>query len=38
MHRLDQYNANKAAPAMAARSWIQKGGCYCSESNRRLKG
>ena len=35
---LDQYNANKAAKANAGLKWIQKGGGYYSECNKRLKG
>ena len=32
---LDQYNANKANGGL---NWIQKGGGYYSECNKRLKG
>ena len=35
---LDQYNANKASNANGGMNWIQKGGGYYSECNRRLKG
>jgi hypothetical protein len=35
---LDQYNANKAANANGELKWIQKGGGYYSECNKRLKG
>jgi len=35
---VDQYNANKAANANAGLKWIQKGGGYYSECNKRLKG
>ncbi|MFC0283904.1 hypothetical protein ACFFJB_09855 [Camelimonas abortus] len=35
---LDQYNANKATNANGGMKWIQKGGGYYSECNRRLKG
>jgi hypothetical protein len=35
---LDQYNANKAANANGGLNWIQKGGGYYSECNKRLKG
>jgi len=35
---LDQYNANKAANGNAGLKWIQKGGGYYSECNKRLKG
>ena len=34
----DQYNANKAANANGGLNWIQKGGGYYSECNKRLKG
>jgi hypothetical protein len=34
---LDQYRANKASNANAGLRWIQKGGGYYSECNRRLK-
>jgi len=35
---VDQYNANKATNANAGLRWIQKGGGYYSECNKRLKG
>jgi hypothetical protein len=35
---LDQYNANKATNGNAGMKWIQKGGGYYSECNKRLKG
>jgi hypothetical protein len=35
---LDQYNANKTANANGGLKWIQKGGGYYSECNKRLKG
>jgi hypothetical protein len=35
---LDQYNANKANNGNAGLKWIQKGGGYYSECNKRLKG
>jgi hypothetical protein len=35
---LDQYNANKATNANGGLKWIQKGGGYYSECNKRLKG
>src|SRR5260221_674033 len=35
---LDQYNANKAAGGNGGLNWIQKGGGYYSECNKRLKG
>ncbi len=35
---LDQYNANKTANANGGLHWIQKGGGYYSECNKRLKG
>jgi hypothetical protein len=35
---LDQYNANKAGGGNADLRWIQKGGGYYSECNKRLKG
>jgi hypothetical protein len=35
---LDQYNANKAAGGNGELKWIQKGGGYYSECNKRLKG
>jgi hypothetical protein len=34
----DQYNANKANNANGGLRWIQKGGGYYSECNKRLKG
>jgi hypothetical protein len=35
---LDQYNANKAGNGNGDLKWIQKGGGYYSECNKRLKG
>jgi hypothetical protein len=35
---LDQYNANKATNGNGGLNWIQKGGGYYSECNKRLKG
>jgi hypothetical protein len=35
---VDQYNANKVANANGGMKWIQKGGGYYSECNKRLKG
>jgi hypothetical protein len=35
---LDQYNANKAKDANGGLKWIEKGGGYYSECNKRLKG
>jgi hypothetical protein len=35
---LDQYNANKAASGNGGLKWIQKGGGYYSECNKKLKG
>jgi hypothetical protein len=35
---LDQYNANKATNGNGGMTWIQKGGGYYSECNKRLKG
>jgi len=35
---LDQYKANKATGANGGLKWIQKGGGYYSECNKRLKG
>jgi hypothetical protein len=35
---LDQYKANKATNANGGMKWIQKGGGYYSECNKRLKG
>ena len=34
---LDQYNANKASNGNGGMTWIQKGGGYYSECNKRLK-
>ncbi len=34
----DQYNANKATNANGGLKWIEKGGGYYSECNKRLKG
>jgi hypothetical protein len=34
----DQYNENKASNANGGLNWIQKGGGYYSECNKRLKG
>ncbi len=34
----DQYNANKASNANGGLRWIEKGGGYYSECNKRLKG
>jgi len=34
---LDQYNANKTSNGNGSLKWIQKGGGYCSECNKRLK-
>jgi hypothetical protein len=34
----DQYNANKATNANGGMKWIQKGGGYYSECNKKLKG
>jgi hypothetical protein len=34
---LDQYNANKGNNANGGLRWIQKGGGYYSECNKRLK-
>jgi hypothetical protein len=34
----DQYNANKAANANGGLKWVQKGGGYWSECNKKLKG
>ena len=34
---LDQYNANKAASGNGGLKWIQKGGGYYSECNKKLK-
>ncbi|MGO9392123.1 hypothetical protein [Rhodoblastus sp.] len=35
---VDQYNANKATGANGGLKWIQKGGGYYSECNKKLKG
>jgi hypothetical protein len=35
---LDQYNANKATNGNGGLKWIQKGGGYYSECNKKLKG
>ena len=35
---LDQYNENKAGNANGGLNWIQRGGGYYSECNKRLKG
>jgi hypothetical protein len=35
---VDQYNANKASGGNGGLKWIQKGGGYYSECNKRLKG
>jgi hypothetical protein len=35
---VDQYNANKAGNQNGGMKWIQKGGGYYSECNKRLKG
>ena len=35
---LDQYHANKASNTNGGMKWIQKGGGYYSECNKRLKG
>ena len=35
---LDQYNENKASTGNGGLNWIQKGGGYYSECNKRLKG
>jgi hypothetical protein len=35
---LDQYNENKAGAGNGGLNWIQKGGGYYSECNKRLKG
>ena len=34
---LDQYNENKAGAGNGGLNWIQKGGGYYSECNKRLK-
>jgi hypothetical protein len=35
---LDQYRTNKATNANGGLKWIEKGGGYYSECNKRLKG
>ena len=35
---LDQYNANKATNGNGGLKWIQKGGGYYSDCNKKLKG
>jgi hypothetical protein len=35
---VDQYNANKASGANGGMKWIEKGGGYYSECNKKLKG
>lgn len=35
---LDQYRANKASGGNASLKWVQKGGGYYSECNKRLRG
>jgi hypothetical protein len=35
---VDQYNANKVSNANGGMKWIQKGGGYYSECNKRLRG
>ena len=35
---LDQYNADKSNNSLSGLKWIQKGGGYYSECNKRLKG
>ena len=35
---VDQYNANKAGNANGGMKWIEKGGGYYSECNKKLKG
>jgi hypothetical protein len=35
---VDQYNANKAANANGGMKWIERGGGYYSECNKKLKG
>ena len=35
---LDQYNSNKATNSNGGMKWIEKGGGYYSECNKRLKG
>ena len=35
---VDQYNANKTSNGNGGLKWIEKGGGYYSECNKRLKG
>jgi hypothetical protein len=35
---VDQYNANKTTGGNGGMKWIQKGGGYYSECNKKLKG
>jgi hypothetical protein len=35
---VDQYNANKTTNANGGMKWIEKGGGYYSECNKKLKG
>jgi hypothetical protein len=35
---VDQYNANKATGGNGGMKWIEQGGDYYSECNKRLKG
>ena len=35
---VDQYNANKTANGNGGMKWIEKGGGYYSECNKKLKG
>jgi hypothetical protein len=35
---VDQYNANKATNANGGLKWIERGGGYYSQCNKRLKG
>ncbi len=35
---VDQYNANKATNGNGGLKWIEKGGGYYSECNKKLKG
>ncbi|WP_204348419.1 hypothetical protein, partial [Klebsiella pneumoniae] len=35
---VDQYNANKASNGNGGMKWIEKGGGYYSECNKKLKG
>ena len=37
-HLLDQWKANKASNANGGLQWVQKGGGYWSECNKKLKG